>query len=158
MAFNITFYNCNAENERVDKIDFLSNAISKNIELKRPTDIMHPIILVSFNPLKDGLNYCKISTFNNRYYYIDDVKWVNGVWSLSLTCDVLMSYKGSIKKQNAIICKQEKDGDYTNKMYNDGTFISEEAIKIKYIDFPNKLTTRDGTSGMPSTVWLVTVV
>ena len=40
-------------------------------------------------------NYCKIAKFN-RYYFINDWRWTNGVWEADCVVDVLASFKTQI--------------------------------------------------------------
>lgn len=131
MAFPVTFYKSSAENERVDKTDYLSDALTKNLEGVYNIDVEQPILRISsFSPI--NYNYCYIQEFN-RYYFIDKKNYNQGIWELQLDEDVLMSFLDDIYKQKAIISKQESDP--INKYYNDGTYKNEEKTFHKVIEF-----------------------
>lgn len=117
MAFPVTFYKSSAENERVDKTDYLSDALTKNLVGVYNIDVERPILRISsFSPI--GYNYCYISEFN-KYYFIESRNYHEGIWELQLDEDDLMNFKEQIYKQTAIIDKAEKE---FNKMYNDGSY------------------------------------
>ena len=54
-------------------------------------------------------NYVYIPLFN-RYYFVDDISSVvYGVWSVSLSVDVLMSYKDTIKTLEAFVDRSQSN-------------------------------------------------
>lgn len=131
MAFPVTFYKSSAENERVDKTNYLSDALTKNLEGVYNIDVERPILRISsFSPI--GYNYCYITEFD-KYYFIESKNYNQGIWELQLDEDSLMSFKDDILKQKAIISKQESNP--INKYYNDGTYKNEEKTFHKVIEF-----------------------
>ena len=63
--------------------------------LKDDTSIINPVIQIAASDLS-GYNYAQIASFG-RYYFISDiVSQANGLWSLSLECDTLATYKTAI--------------------------------------------------------------
>ena len=107
-----TFYNCNSENNRVDKSNFLNNATKVDIYIKSAMSIKNPIIDLYYNGTFN-FNYCYIPKFN-RYYFISDiVSERNDMWQILLNVDVLMSFKNQILQRQALISRQEFDyNDY----------------------------------------------
>lgn len=85
-----------------------------DIFLAASTDIVNPII-----PLEaiDGVdygdyNYAYIDELE-RYYFIDEVESINArICSLSMTCDVIETYKAEILASNARYMRSMKNGDY----------------------------------------------
>ena len=77
--------------------------------LKNNTSVMNPIITVNLAEynLVIQSNYIYITKFK-RYYYIDDITIVNALIEISMTCDVLESFKKDILNSTQIISRQEK--------------------------------------------------
>lgn len=79
--------------------------------LRRPSSVISPVLELSFNRNRNGgdggtydknigekvleFNYCYIPRFD-RYYFIDEKVWDDGFFVLTLTCDVLATYKQQI--------------------------------------------------------------
>lgn len=64
---------------------------------KSPSSIVSPVIDVQLSTLGawPDWNYCYIPTFG-RYYFISDLTAVGSLWRLSLTCDILATYRDQI--------------------------------------------------------------
>lgn len=86
------------------------------IRLKRDTDIVNPMIILSAREninFKD-YNYAYIEELH-RYYYINSVTNLNSIhWQLFLSCDVLETYKDEIFNSHASFRRELKHGDYLN--------------------------------------------
>lgn len=107
----------------------LSNAVDLNITLKRDTDIIRPIILLS---KVSGINFKQYNYAHipdlNRYYFINSVESVNNsIDKLSLECDVLETYKTDILSSEATYISEIKDGD--NNIYSAASGVND-IIKI----------------------------
>lgn len=120
------------------------NYVNKNLTvveeltgtLREPTSIVDPVITIErTSPV--GFNYAQIPEFN-RYYYVTGVSSVsNGLVSISLHCDVLMTYADGIKSCSAIIKRQENK---FNLYLDDGIFKAYQNTKHRIIAFPNGFT------------------
>lgn len=96
---NIVLYNNKSENNKVDKE--LTQSVTLTGNVKNETSIVNPTILVEGNPI--GKNYAYIADFE-RYYFIKDVKVIrSNLFEIDMTCDVLMTYKSSIRSMFAIV-------------------------------------------------------
>ena len=97
---NITLYQTTAEQNRLNKT--LNNALSLSGTLREETSVTSPSIVIEHsNPV--GYNYAYIPAFG-RYYYINDITSVrNGIWRLSLSVDVLMTYRSDILQADVIL-------------------------------------------------------
>jgi hypothetical protein len=87
---------------------------------------MHPTLSFDFGIANDPsqYNYAYIPSFN-RYYFIDDMQsYRTNVILLSLTVDVLFSFKDEILDNVAIVDKVQKLDD-ANLYYDDGSFITD---------------------------------
>lgn len=66
-----------------------------NIELKAPTDIIHPTIRLNYSGSPHGFNYLYIPDFA-KYYYVDSWRWMEGLWECDCTEDYLATWKDVI--------------------------------------------------------------
>lgn len=107
--FNVTLtlYNNCAENNRVDKSNYLFNPISFRGLFKTPTSLTSPILIVSGGIEISNKNYAYIEELH-RYYFITDIISIrNGVWELVLNVDVLYTYNDYIKELTGFIERSE---------------------------------------------------
>lgn len=106
--------------------------------LREGCNILDPVIEIESSLEADILgrvNYAYIDEFH-RYYYVTDISLdVTGLWLFSMHVDVLMSYATEIRQQNAIVARQEKEGNY-NLYLDDGWFMAyqDPEILIKHFD------------------------
>ena len=82
--------------------------------LKNNTSVMNPIITVNLAEynLVIQSNYIYITKFN-RYYYIDDITIANAVIEISMTCDVLESFKTDILNSTQLVARQENKKNFS---------------------------------------------
>lgn len=93
-------------------------------------DIINPIISVripspeSLNPAPPiggeapVWNYCHVPDMN-RYYFVENWSWENGLWHAHLSVDVLATYKAQIGNMSAYVLRASRgwDGDIPDGMY-----------------------------------------
>jgi len=118
----ITLFTNNSEPERVTKS--LSNPLSISGSIRGGSNVINPEILIEGNPadFPSGYNYAYIPDFD-RYYYVGDPSAYRGnLILLPLSVDVLMSFRDAILANEAIIDKQNSDGNY---YLNDGSWMHE---------------------------------
>lgn len=65
------------------------------IDLKAPCNIIDPEIKIATQSDPTGYNYCYLPTFN-RYYWVKNWTYSDGLWIASLTVDTLASYREQI--------------------------------------------------------------
>ena len=132
----IKLYTNNSEKIAVNKD--ITELMSLNGILRDNTSIQNPVITLNRNISElINCNYVFISDFN-RYYYVNNINSVKqNLTELSLSCDVLMSFKDDILKQTAIIKKQQ---ELWNLYIDDGSFSSQQNSRIQVKSFPNKIT------------------
>lgn len=104
---DITLLVNNSEKNKINKS--LTNAVTFTGTLRDETSIINPVVLLeTTNP--SNYNYAYIPDFN-RYYFISDMASVNkNLWRISLTVDVLESFKNEILGSSAIISDSENKG------------------------------------------------
>lgn len=87
----------------------LTDEIQLDINLKSDTDIINPeiVLLGDFR----GFNYAHIPDLN-RFYFIERAEQLNlKLVKLSLSCDVLETYKESILNSECEYIREAKNGD-----------------------------------------------
>lgn len=102
----IYLYNYSKERNLVSKGLYLTKTIELDGTLRNECSVINPVIEVQSTGLISS-NYAYIVEFN-RYYFIDEITSIrNNLWRLSLSVDVLMTYRNEIFEQRAIISRQE---------------------------------------------------
>lgn len=131
---DITLYNYNGEPERLDKSGMLTivasytGAVARaNISLRNPVLVLEESI-TNIN----SANYCYISEFGRYYYIREKSADINGLFTLVLACDPLMSFKTGILNLSGIVSKQSN----IYNMYLPGNIKSE----VRPMVTANKLT------------------
>ena len=82
--------------------------------MKTPSSVLNPVITLKENPI--GYNYAYISEFS-RYYFIDDIIYMQGEWQVSLSCDILASFKSEIGSTSAYVLRSASA--YTSLLKDD---------------------------------------
>lgn len=119
---DIVLYNNSAEPNRVDKSSFITQKYRISITLKDSASITNMSIRLKLNNNPD-FNYAYIPLFN-RYYFITDIKSIrNNIWEISLSVDVLMTYKDAIYEQIGFIDRNEYE--YNNNIIDKKRVISQ---------------------------------
>lgn len=138
--FNVYFYNfakkVNSTRTPVNGTEGLLWEVH-TCYLRSPSSIIAPVLEMSFDRNQYGgdggtynqnigeavleYNYAYIPRFN-RYYFINDISWNNGMFILSLVCDVLGSWKEYIGNYNGLIlrCSDSNNG----MLYDSNKYIS----------------------------------
>ena len=108
MAFTISLFKTVSENNRVVKT--LTDEKQLSGELRNQTSVLNPSIRIESADNISTYNYAYIPEFG-RYYYITDIVSVRtNCWTVSLRCDVLMSYKDEIQGLNVILNNTQETG------------------------------------------------
>ena len=126
----------NNTSERNALIKTLTNTTTYSGVLKDNCSVINPtFLLYETNPT--GFNYAYIAEFARYYYIVDVISISNGVWEITLMCDVLMSFASDILSSNAIIENTETN-ETTNYLESE---IYQALVKTKtdILEFPNGL-------------------
>lgn len=115
----LNLYNNTADSERVDKTQYITNVGTLTGVLREQTSITNIQIVIEYNSIPT-FNYVHIPLFN-RYYFVDDIVSVyNNLWEITLSVDVLMSYKNAIKNLYAFVDR--------NEFINNSNIIDEKRV------------------------------
>ena len=89
--------------------------------LKNPTSVVDPVVVMEYNDKTQyyNYNYAYIQAFDNRYYFISDIVSVGNTWELSLTTDILATYKTQIGDSSMYVLRAAAayDGDLVDDYY-----------------------------------------
>lgn len=124
-TFEMNLYQNTAENNRVDKTNYLTSVGSLFGALRAECSILKPSIIIEQEELPT-FNYVYIGAFN-RYYFVTGITSVAyRMWRIELSTDVLMTYKNGIALLTAIIARQEND-------YNDNLIDAEIPLEKQQV-------------------------
>ena len=122
-----------SEKNKINKT--LSTVDSLEGSLKEPSSIINPEITIQRSD-PTGFNYCYIPEFG-RYYFVTNVTVMHSnIIRLSLTVDVLESFKNQILAQNVII---EKNTNQFDPYLMDPNRIRNVKTKTDILNFPSGL-------------------
>ena len=131
---DIILYNNKSEITKIGRE--LTKAQILSGTLRDTTNIINPVILVNVDSINDK-NYCYISDFG-RYYFITDITVVRtGLFALSLSVDVLESFKDSIKTLSVILKNTQTTG--LNTYLPSNIFMSTVKTRTDILNFSNGL-------------------
>ena len=120
----IRLYFTTSPDNRMTK--YLTNTSVMQGNLRDVSNVVNPVILVErdIEQLSGLYNYAYIPEFN-RYYFITEMQsYRNNFVLLSLSVDVLYSFKNQILDNVAIVDKAQQI-DFSNIYYDDGSFVTE---------------------------------
>lgn len=101
-----------------------------NVKLRADFDILRPSVVLKFSPIEavHNVNYAELADFG-RFYFVDSLKSNNnGLWVLSMSCDVLETYKTQILESEAQYKRNFKAGDFIV----DGVKLAEGSISTMH--------------------------
>lgn len=128
MSFQVTLYtNMSA-----------TNVVTKNLvsimdltgNLRSGASVLDPVILFQEETslIAPKCNYLYIPSFGRYYYVTNIISTHKGICEVHCHVDVLMSYSDQIKRQIAVVARQE--GKY-NLMLDDGFFMCYQNPKLQ---------------------------
>lgn len=120
MALTVTFY-VFGKRENSTKIPPSGTTQTQfQCELKNDCDIRNPILII--NPSAGltpfSFNYCYIPSFT-RYYFVNEWRWINGLWECQLIVDVLATFRSSIGTSSQYVLRSASkfNGAIVDTMY-----------------------------------------
>lgn len=149
--FDIYLYKNNAEPNRIDKSLHLSRIGVVSGTLRDETSITDIVINFEYSGVID-FNYVYIPFFN-RYYFVNDVISVrNDIWNISLSVDVLMTYKDALLNLYAFVDRNENT---INPMLIDKKRIIEQGVDIENVEIENSVFRNPAESEEPIDIMFV---
>ena len=133
MSISITLYNNSSPVNAMDKS--LSSIATLTGNLREESEVVNPRILVERASMV-GVNYAYIPDFE-RYYFVERIQSVRtNLWRLELHVDVLYTYRNAIRRNKALVYRQQNRFDL---MLDDGIFRCKQNPRIYRYEFPNGL-------------------
>lgn len=130
----IKIYKTNDDNRVINKT--LELLKTKNVILKDNVNISSPTFILKYEKsLFENMNYCYISEYK-RYYYIINKECLDGEhYTITLSCDVLMSFKDSFINTSMLINRTSNKAN-SNKELSDSHIqtTSQKIIMTEKID------------------------
>lgn len=107
MAFTVFLYNFSKKENSTAQP---TGGVSFSCVLKDDSAILNPILLfnIGTETFPTSYNYAYIPSYN-RYYWISEWTWIEGIWKAALTVDVLASWKSYIGNTRAYILRAASD-------------------------------------------------
>ena len=108
---NVDFFNFSKRSNSTAQ-PAASGATTLPCELKEQTSMIAPTLVIKAVPVAWSpiWNYAQISTFQ-RYYFIKDWRWMNGVWECDMVCDALASFKTEIGNLSEYVLRSSAESD-----------------------------------------------
>ena len=154
-GFDVTFYRCSAEKNRVNKSAFLTSALSVKAILRERSSIYKPQILIELFSVPI-FNYCYIPAFQ-RYYWITDITSVNnGLWLISMSCDPLMTFKSAILASPFPVVARSADSTHQNALLPDGKMVRLSTKIIEEEEITNNVLMKNLTN--LSNIYMLSVI
>lgn len=98
----------------------VSGATNLSCQLKEETNIVNPTLIINNVPsgMNPVWNYAHIQVFR-RYYFINNWRWLNGVWECECIVDVLASFKTEIGNLSEYVLRSsyESNGQVVDMQY-----------------------------------------
>ena len=111
-TFKLDLYNNTSEDNRVDKTNYLTKVGELSGVLREESSLIDMSLTLEIEQLP-LFNYVYIEQLN-RYYYVTDIVSVKyKLWTISLSVDVLMSYKNALLSCSAFVDRNENSYDNT---------------------------------------------
>lgn len=107
-SLDMNLYHNNAEQNRLDKTNFLENVSTLNGYLRDKTSITNPSIIIEMNDFPT-FNYVYLPKFNRYYYVTNIISIATNLWQIDMHVDVLMSYRDEILDTECIIERNQYD-------------------------------------------------
>lgn len=128
---DISLYNCTAPVNMLDKSGFLTGTASYTGAVARQNvSMVRPILKLEESCANiAGSNYAYIADFGRYYQIVDKRADENGLFTITLEVDVLMSYSSDIKQLRGVVSRQKDNYD----MYLNDNRIPVSARKVMAI-------------------------
>lgn len=131
----VSIYKNLSENSVIGKSKTL--VYETECEIKGESSIINPVLILQYNEQVFASNYVYIPAWG-RYYFIDDVRVMTGCRvEVSLSVDVLESFKAPILELNVILSDTEQTG--LNNYLPSESFVINCKSKTDIVNFSNGL-------------------
>lgn len=102
--------------------------------LKGPCDIINPVITVQLNAFPSTVNYAYVEEFNRYYFVTNIICEINGLYTLEMQVDPLVTWRTALQSKYAVIERQENE---YNLYLQDPAFRTEQKTRTQIMKFPS---------------------
>ena len=136
MSYKINFYTLSKRHNST--LQPTGKGAEMTCELMSRESILRPVFTVQ-DPTPFVYNYAYIPVFS-RYYWINDCRWDNGLWVLSMSVDVLASWKSAIGSYSGYVLRSAyaSNGNIKDTFYPAKTNPSH-SVKIINLNWQDEL-------------------
>ena len=140
-SFEMNIYQNISENNRVDKTNYLTQLGTINGVLRESTSITEPVLTLEMETVPT-FNYVYIPAFN-RYYFVTEINSIRyNLWEISLSVDVLMTYKDGLYNLEAFINRSENNA---NNYIVDSKRVVEQGYDIELLTLETEIFDSNGS-------------
>lgn len=98
-------------------------------------DVMAPVVLFD-SPEVLMYNYAYIPELQRYYDIVNRTAFRDGLWEVTFSVDVLMSFRGDINQLNVVVDKQSM-ADNGNEYIDDSSLVAENVMFQTVYNFPS---------------------
>jgi hypothetical protein len=109
--------------------------------LKEPCSLMTPVIKIERLPndvIPGNYTYARWVQAN-RYYFIEDWVWANGLWEVHMKEDVLATFKTEIGNSTEYVLRTDSTTDFNGEI-TDTTYPATTDVQTETVGYPNVFT------------------
>ena len=114
----------------------LVNSFTITGTLREASSVINPTFTIESSSNLSKYNNCEIPEFNRKYFINDIVVGPNNMWTFATHVDVLSTYASDIRKQTAVLARQEWE---YNLYLNDDKLLVEVDRDIMTLGFNSPL-------------------
>ena len=129
--------------------------------LKDPCSVLNPVVRVKRlapDAVPWGYSYAYIAKFN-RYYFVDDIRWVEPFWEISMSVDVLGSHKTAIGASTHYVLRTDPTtSQETNPWICDTMYPATSYFTKEQSLFPNYPFSAVYTGGVAAGTYILGII
>ena len=129
----VIFY-YNASDDRVINKNIIEGETFTGVPVDE-VSVMQPVIRFE----NDGIlryNYAYIPELQRYYSIVDRTAFREGIWDVTFSVDVLMSFRGDINQLAVVVDKQSMEAN-GNEYIDDSSLVAENVMFQTVYNFPN---------------------
>lgn len=120
----VIFY-YNASDDRVINKNIMDPHTTEGVP-RDLVSVMNPVIRIEDDSVL-RYNYAYIPQFQRYYSIVDRTAYRQGVWDVTFSVDVLMSFRGDISQLAVVVDKQSEE-ENGNEYIDDGSLVAENVM------------------------------
>ena len=149
MSYNATLYSFKKRINSTKRPTGAEPQETFNCKLNNGSGLLEPEFIFDFRFIlvnePQNFNYAYIQEFN-RYYYINDWYYINGLWKCKMTVDVLASWKTEIGNTSSYVYRANTGYSFSDFIDNNYPYTTEhETVNAYSVNNPFKTNITEGS-------------